>query len=267
MPRVCFTKRTPILSHARLPTPLRLRGHLSAWSRFESFPVFKCLRASNRGPVRCCPMRPSRPSRLLRLSSPLIASPAFMMGLRFVALLNRLWGPLCPGNCSTTCPLPFLALFSHFFHQQLIQNNILSAPVYDKEHREFIGFLDVRDLVSFVVFVYDEQKVNDNTRLRDLIQYGTGQFKMPTTDGVTVSCSSHLPAPVRLPFSELNRSVFVARCTFVHYSSLLGLFIIASYSPLPQTSPVAIASSQSQLRPPFSASLSCSLKVFTVSPS
>jgi CBS domain-containing protein len=76
-------------------------------------------------------------------------------------------------------------LFEGF--EQLIRNNILSAPVQDKEHREFIGFLDVRDLVSFVVFVYDEQKVNDNTRLRDLIQHGTGQFKMPTTDGVTVS--------------------------------------------------------------------------------
>jgi len=77
------------------------------------------------------------------------------------------------------------SLFDGF--DQLIRHNILSAPVYDKEHREFIGFLDVRDLVSFVVFVYDEQKVNDNMRLRDLIQHGTGQFKMPTTEGVTVS--------------------------------------------------------------------------------
>jgi len=75
----------------------------------------------------------------------------------------------------------------HDAFQKLLDNNILSAPVHDKEKNEFIGFLDVRDLVSFVVFVYDEQKVTDNTRLRDLIQYGTGQFKMPTTDGVTVS--------------------------------------------------------------------------------
>jgi len=75
----------------------------------------------------------------------------------------------------------------HDAFQKLLDNNILSAPVHDKEKNEFIGFLDVRDLVSFVVFVYDEQKVTDNTRLRDLIQHGTGQFKMPTTDGVTVS--------------------------------------------------------------------------------
>jgi CBS domain-containing protein len=75
----------------------------------------------------------------------------------------------------------------HDAFQKLLDKNILSAPVHDKEKNEFIGFLDVRDLVSFVVFVYDEQKVTDNTRLRDLIQHGTGQFKMPTTDGVTVS--------------------------------------------------------------------------------
>jgi len=75
----------------------------------------------------------------------------------------------------------------HDAFQKLLDNNILSAPVHDKEKNEFIGFLDVRDLVSFVVFVYDEQKVTDNTRLRDLLQHGTGQFKMPTTDGVTVS--------------------------------------------------------------------------------
>jgi len=47
--------------------------------------------------------------------------------------------------------------------------------------------LDIRDLVSFVVFVYDEQKVQDNSRLEDLIKNGIGQLKMKTTDGVTVS--------------------------------------------------------------------------------
>jgi len=71
--------------------------------------------------------------------------------------------------------------------QKLLDNNILSAPVHDKEKNEFIGFLDVRDLVSFGDVGNDEQKVNGNPRLRDLIQHGTGQFKMPTTDGVTVS--------------------------------------------------------------------------------
>jgi CBS domain-containing protein len=69
----------------------------------------------------------------------------------------------------------------------LLDNNILSAPVYDKESHEYIGFLDVRDLISFVVFVFDEQKVTDNTRLKDLILHGANQFKMKSTDGVTCS--------------------------------------------------------------------------------
>jgi len=95
----------------------------------------------------------------------------------------------------------------HAGFEQLIQNNILSAPVYDWERREYIGFLDVRDLVSFTVFVYDEQKVNDNTRLRDLIQHGTGQFKMPTTEGVTVSYLARrnrfIPVPPDAPLERV----------------------------------------------------------------
>jgi hypothetical protein len=75
--------------------------------------------------------------------------------------------------------------------QTLIDKNILSAPVYDEKEGKYIGFLDIRDLVSWVVFVYDEQKVDDDTRLGDLIKHGLGQFKMSGTDGVTVSCMLH----------------------------------------------------------------------------
>jgi len=71
--------------------------------------------------------------------------------------------------------------------QTLLDNNILAAPVWDASESQYVGFLDVRDLVSWVVFVFDEQKVQDNTRLVDLIQHGQGQFKMNGTDGVTVS--------------------------------------------------------------------------------
>jgi len=69
----------------------------------------------------------------------------------------------------------------------LIQGNVLSAPVWDASVNKYIGFLDIRDLVSFVVYVYDDQKVQDNSRLEDLILHGVGQLKMKTTDGVTVS--------------------------------------------------------------------------------
>eukprot|EP01125_Pyxidicula_operculata_P022652 TRINITY_DN946_c0_g1_i2.p1 TRINITY_DN946_c0_g1~~TRINITY_DN946_c0_g1_i2.p1 ORF type:complete len:317 (+),score=66.95 TRINITY_DN946_c0_g1_i2:800-1750(+) len=83
--------------------------------------------------------------------------------------------------------------------ETLVSNHILSAPVYDESTHQYIGFLDIRDLVSFVVFVYDEQKVHDNARLEELIKHGIGQFKMKTTEGVTVSYLSrrHRFKPVK----------------------------------------------------------------------
>jgi len=39
--------------------------------------------------------------------------------------------------------------------QKLLDNNILSAPVWDAKEGKYIGFLDVRDLVSFCVFIHD----------------------------------------------------------------------------------------------------------------
>ena len=39
--------------------------------------------------------------------------------------------------------------------QKLLDNNILSAPVWDAKEGKYIGFLDIRDLVSFCVFIHD----------------------------------------------------------------------------------------------------------------
>lgn len=39
--------------------------------------------------------------------------------------------------------------------QKLLSNNILSAPVWDNKEGKYIGFLDIRDLVSFCVFIHD----------------------------------------------------------------------------------------------------------------
>ena len=41
----------------------------------------------------------------------------------------------------------------------LLKNNILAAPVYDRAKKEYTGFLDVRDLVSSVIFAHEEQAV------------------------------------------------------------------------------------------------------------
>jgi len=71
--------------------------------------------------------------------------------------------------------------------EALISNKIQSAPVYDAATHTYIGFLDVRDLVSFVRFVYDEQKVVDNNTLKDIVLHGVHMFKTVGTEGVTVS--------------------------------------------------------------------------------
>jgi len=42
--------------------------------------------------------------------------------------------------------------------QVLVDNHILSAPVYDNEKRKYIGFIDMNDFVTFIVQVYKEKK-------------------------------------------------------------------------------------------------------------
>ncbi len=39
--------------------------------------------------------------------------------------------------------------------QKLLDNKILSAPVHDHKEGKYIGFLDIRDLISFCVFIHD----------------------------------------------------------------------------------------------------------------
>jgi CBS domain containing-hemolysin-like protein len=39
--------------------------------------------------------------------------------------------------------------------QKLLDHNLLSAPVWDAKEGKYIGFLDIRDLVSFCVFIHD----------------------------------------------------------------------------------------------------------------
>jgi CBS domain-containing protein len=41
----------------------------------------------------------------------------------------------------------------------LLKENILYAPVYDSVEKKYIGFLDVRDLVSSIIFAHEEQNL------------------------------------------------------------------------------------------------------------
>jgi len=101
--------------------------------------------------------------------------------------------------------------------QTLLQNNILSAPVFDVASSKYIGFLDIRDLVAFVVFVYDNQKVQNDSRLEDLILHGVGQFHTKTTDGVTVSYLSRRHKFVTVSETDtLEQATRVLADQFIH---------------------------------------------------
>jgi len=82
--------------------------------------------------------------------------------------------------------------------KQLLEHNILSAPVYDISSQKYTGFLDMRDLVSFVVFVDDDQKSDFPSNLNELILRGSKLLKQPS-DGVTCTYLSR-----RNPFHAVS---------------------------------------------------------------
>jgi len=82
--------------------------------------------------------------------------------------------------------------------KKLLEHNILSAPVYDVSTRKYTGFLDMRDLVSFVVFVDDDQKSEFPSNLNEIILRGCKLFKQPS-DGVTCTYLSR-----RNPFQAVS---------------------------------------------------------------
>lgn len=54
---------------------------------------------------------------------------------------------------------------------KLVDNYVLSAPVFDVTSRQYIGFLDMKDLVSMVVFVASQKKPFDHiTHVRSLLK-------------------------------------------------------------------------------------------------
>jgi len=69
--------------------------------------------------------------------------------------------------------------------QVLLDNNVLSAPVYDPAAKSYVGFLDLRDLVSWAVFLFDEQENPADDEL-DLINAAQKLYKH-ATGGISLS--------------------------------------------------------------------------------
>ncbi|PRP77853.1 hypothetical protein PROFUN_14141 [Planoprotostelium fungivorum] len=88
--------------------------------------------------------------------------------------------------------------------KKLVQNNILSAPVYSEETKQYTGFLDMKDLVSFVIYVVDDQQSSAPNNLEDIVLSGLKLFKAPV-DGVTVTCEHPNDSIILLNDTDLSR--------------------------------------------------------------
>lgn len=65
----------------------------------------------------------------------------------------------------------------------LLKHNVLSCPVYDESTKSYIGFLDMRDLVSSIVFAHEEQSLANtfNDRWAELMLIGMQRFGTAVT--------------------------------------------------------------------------------------
>lgn len=86
--------------------------------------------------------------------------------------------------------------------QRIVKSHILSAPVWDKATNKWIGFLDTRDLVSFVVFQAEEMEKKHAPASNSLapppqdlrtIFDAAAKFYHEPTDGLTTSCTTLAP--------------------------------------------------------------------------
>jgi CBS domain len=85
--------------------------------------------------------------------------------------------------------------------QKLADHQILSAPVWDLKNEEYTGFLDVRDLVSWVVFIDDDENAEIPSELSHLIGHGARYFKLPV-ENLTTTCAF----PPSFPYCSLLRA-------------------------------------------------------------
>lgn len=93
---------------------------------------------------------------------------------------------------------------------KLVDNYVLSAPVFDVATQQYVGFLDMKDLVSVVVFVAD-RKEEDHDHIRHLLKNLT-TYRYPT-DGLTVTylARRHPFHPVKLGSPLLKACEFLER--------------------------------------------------------
>ena len=131
----------------------------------------------------------------------------------------------------------------------LVDNNILSAPVYDKYLQHYWGFIDLRDLISFAVFTEEQQ---GGHTLQDIVGFGVKMFRRPTNAITTPYLARRHPfTPVpdsasladvaailatgvhRVPVMRAGKVVdIVSQSTLINflYTHLREMPVVASYN-------------------------------------
>lgn len=89
-----------------------------------------------------------------------------------------------PATIGHVVEIPSTETPAHGF-QTLLTNRILSAPVYNEAEKKYVGFLDMRDFVSFVVFFYHGE-AEGGCSFVNIMREGLKSFNTPV-DGITLS--------------------------------------------------------------------------------
>eukprot|EP01101_Sappina_pedata_P000527 TRINITY_DN1065_c0_g1_i2.p2 TRINITY_DN1065_c0_g1~~TRINITY_DN1065_c0_g1_i2.p2 ORF type:complete len:168 (-),score=40.78 TRINITY_DN1065_c0_g1_i2:829-1287(-) len=95
----------------------------------------------------------------------------------------------------------------------LLKNKIQSAPVFDKAAGKFIGFLDIRDLISYTVFAFqnrDKVAYNSGTAgdvavAQQSINHSVYAFK--PVENVSTPCLQPIPTQIR-PQLARKRNIY-----------------------------------------------------------
>jgi hypothetical protein len=104
---------------------------------------------------------------------------------------------------------------------KLVSNNIRSAPVWDDKANNYVGFLDVRDLVSFVVFEQHEEELHSlakdtgTTEFLDfMLKSGTKMYDMPMSGEHHLCLNRYIRSIVSF---ELSRNNLLQRSRFISW--------------------------------------------------
>jgi len=130
--------------------------------------------------------------------------------------------------------------------QKLLSSKVLSAPV--RHQHEYVGFIDVRDLVSFVVAVYDQHQLSNDMKLSDLVHLGCGAISLTALSTkhkfIPVSPSDSLFSVAKALVGSLHRVPVVENgkvVNIISQSSIIS-FLSSKLGPMVNATDASVGS-------------------------